>query len=384
MSVNDKLKNIDKIMGAINKKAGRTIVDRASNMMDQLTVEFIPTPSIAYNKILGGGFARKRISEIAGGEAGGKTSILLETIALDMKNDPESVWGWLETEASLEKESMCDMFGIDPDRFIMWHVDDEGAESALDILEALIRSAQFKGFVVNSVAGLTPSTELDTEMAKANVAVQARMMSKLMRKVTAITNKNNIAMVFTNQLRTDVGKMFGDPRVTTGGKALAFYASQRVMHSKVKVEASDGITDDDGMKVRVKVMKNRLAKGNPYVSADYLVRYGVGVDTLKETADLAKETNVVEGTSWLYYPNKEEATDEHKWQGMKNFLAYLEENPDFVELIKAEINARYKGTQLTEEEINAFQKQNAEAQAEMQHVEAELEEDGEVIGEEES
>ena len=218
MSIQDKLKMIDKVMGGINKKAGRTVVDTAKNMIDrgELTVEFIPTPSLAYNKILGGGFARKRIAEIAGGQAGGKTSILLETIALDMKNDPESIWGWLETEASLEKDAMCEMFGIDSERFILWHIDDEGAESALDILEALIRTAQFKGFVVNSIAGLTPNVELTTEMAKANVAVQARLLSKLMRKITAIINKNNIAMVFTNQLRTNVGQLYGDTRVTPG------------------------------------------------------------------------------------------------------------------------------------------------------------------------
>ncbi|MCX7610293.1 MAG: DNA recombination/repair protein RecA [Ignavibacterium sp.] len=362
MSAKDKLKTIDKIISAINNKAGRKVIDRASNMTEELKVEFIPTPSLAYNKILCGGFARKRITEIAGDQSSGKTSILLETIALDHKNDPESIWGWLETENSLDKEMVCDVFGIDPDRFIVWNIDDSGAEFALDILESLIRSNQFKGFVVNSVTGLTPAVELESEMAKANIALQARMMSKLMRKITAIISKNNVAMIFTNQLRTDLNVSYGDNRVTTGGKALPFYASQRVIHSRVKLDPTDGITENEGMKIRVKVKKNRLARKNPFVSADYLVRYGKGVDIIKETADLAREVGLVEGTTWLYYPNKETAKEEHRWQGIKKFLAYLEENPDFLHMLREEINKRFIAKTLTDDEIKQFEQEDKESE----------------------
>ena len=140
-----------------------------------------------------------------GENSSGKTSLAIETIALDMKNDENAYWGWYETEGSFDLDYAQQFEGFDTDRLIIWHIEDEGAEKGLDFLEAMLRTGQFKGIVINSVAGLTPSREMESEMGKQDIALQARMMSKLMRKVTGVASKNKTCMIFINQFRTNVG-----------------------------------------------------------------------------------------------------------------------------------------------------------------------------------
>jgi recombination protein RecA len=332
------------------------------------------------NLMLNGGFGRGKIIELFGEHASGKTSIAIETMALDMKANPDSYWGWYETEGSFDIDYARQFDGFDEDRLIIWHIEDEGAEKGLDFLEAMVRTGQFTGITVNSVAGLTPSAEMAEEMGKQSIALQARMMSKLMRKITGICSKNKTTMLFINQFRTNIGQMFGDPNTTTGGRALSFYASQRVGMRKVKLDKADGISDDEGMKVSARVAKNRLANGNPYKACKYTAIYGEGIDRVRGVALTAQENGIVEGSSWIYYPSKDmmakmpDNTDA-RWNGMGKFVDYLKQNPDFVELLQNQIEAKAKAgaikvESLTQEEIDAIEQMEADLAKDEELVEA--------------
>jgi recombination protein RecA len=366
LSAADKKKLLGKVMGDINKKAGRTVIGTVKDpeIADLVKIDFLPTPSVEMNVMLNGGFPRGKIIELFGEHASGKTSMAIETMALDMKNDPDSYWGWYETEGSFDIEYARQFDGFDEDRLIIWHIEDEGAEKGLDFLEAMLRTGQFKGIIVNSVAGLTPAKEMESELAKQDIALQARMMSKLMRKITGVASKNKTVMIFINQFRTNVGAMFGDPNVTTGGRALAFYSTQRIGMRKVKLEKSDGISDDEGMKVSARVAKNRVAHGNPYKATKYTALYGEGIDRVRGVALTAVENEIVQGGSWIYYPNKDMMTtlpdgSPAKWNGMGKFVEYLKQHPDFVKLLADQIEAKAKAgsikvDSLDEDEIQAI------------------------------
>lgn len=372
----EKAKLLNKVMGDINKKAGHTVIGRTTDpeIAELVKIEFMKTPSVEINLMLGGGFPRGKIIELFGEHASGKTSIAIETMAEDMKNDPDSYWGWYETEGSFDIDYAKQFDGFDENRLIIWHVGDEGAEKGLDFLEAMLRTGQFAGIIVNSVAGLTPQREMESEMAKADIALQARMMSKLMRKITGVASKNKCTMIFINQFRTNVGAMFGDPNVTTGGRALAFYATQRIGMRKVKLESSDGITDDEGMKVSARVAKNRVANGNPYKACKYTAIYGEGIDKIRGVALMAIEQGIVEGSGWLFYPNKANPTtlkngELAKWQGKGKFIEAIRDNEELYELLKLELERKAKGRNLVLESLTDEEIANIKA------VEEELAED---------
>lgn len=293
-----------KVSNAINTKAGAQVVGWAKDIAKPL--RFIPTPSEELNLILGGGFPIGRITEVYGGQSSGKTSICLETIGDDMQRNPDSYWAWYESEESFDMEYAQRVHGVDPERLILIDTDVTGAEKSLDRLEAYMRSGGLTGFVVNSVAGLTPKKEMESDLEKQDIALQARMMSKLMRKWTALIGKKDICAIFINQLRTNVGQMFGDPNVTTGGRALAFYSTIRFGMSKVKLEEADPIKKDEGMKVSVIVAKNRCVYDDPYKKANYLVVYGEGVDKISELIDRVDEIGMMrKAGSWFYYEKED-------------------------------------------------------------------------------
>ncbi|WP_422661628.1 hypothetical protein ACK8P5_26260 (plasmid) [Paenibacillus sp. EC2-1] len=337
----DKKAVLKKIMDAQNKKAGSVVVGFGNEVANPL--EFLPTPSEEFNAIVGGGIPRRRISEIFGPQSSGKTSLMEEMIGEDMQADPDAFWLWGETEDTFDLEYAQKVHGIDPERLILIEQSEDGGEALIDLMEPYLRSGVIKGFVVNSVAGLAPKKELETDMAKDNIALQARMMSKLMRKWTAIINKKGLYAVFINQVRTNVGQMFGDPNVTTGGRALSFFSSLRVGLSKLQLNEQDPITVDDGMKVGVRVAKNRCVYDNPYKKGEYLVIYGIGVDKLSEIIDKSPEANigVRKSGSWFYIEDAsgdvisapkavvdgEEVTDVPlKFQGKTKFRDFLNQN----------------------------------------------------------
>lgn len=367
------LKNIVKKTQEKNGGA-KHVLAFAGDRVEEMKHQFIPTPSENINMALGngsdpGGFVRGRISEVAGESSSGKTSLMLETIGKDHQNDPESMWGWLDTEGDWDADYAIQK-GIDLSRLVLWEVDDSGAEVGLDTLEMMIRSNAMKGIVINSVTGLTPSSELDSEMGKQSIALQARLMSKLMRKIIAISNRTNTAVIFINQLRTDVGSMFGDPNVTTGGKALQYFASQRITLRKVKLQKEDGITIDEGIKVNVRVSKNRIARDNPYKATSYTALYGYGIDDVREVAQIAIETNTVDKRgSWTYYPTKENVAE---WNGQKlafngqgAFIDFIRDNPTFKEHLKNMLHGQAVVGTLPAEEIAAIEAEEQALAAEL-------------------
>lgn len=211
MSLEEKKKLLAGIVKKTQDKNGgsKHVLSFASDRASELVYEYIRTPSENVNMALGdgkspGGILRGKICEVAGESSSGKTSLMLETIGLDHQTDPDSIWGWLDTEGDYDAQ-YAEQKGVDPERLILWEVDDTGAESGLDMLEMMIRSHSLTGIVVNSVTGLTPSAEMDAEMGKNSIALQARMMSRLMRKITAISNRTKTSVVFINQLRVNVG-----------------------------------------------------------------------------------------------------------------------------------------------------------------------------------
>lgn len=343
---------LQKIMAEQNKKAGATVVGFAVDVANPL--EFLPTPSVAFNTIVGGGIPRRRITEIFGPQSSGKTSLMEEMIGEDMQNDPEAIWLWGETEDQFDLNYAEKVHGIDRTRLILIEQTEKGGEDLINLMEPYLRSGVIKGFVVNSVAGLAPKKELESDMEKDHMALQARMMSRLMRKWTAIINKKGLYAVFINQVRTNVGAMFGDPNVTTGGRALSFFASLRVGLNKLQLQDTDPITADEGMKTGVRIAKNRCVYDNPYKKGEYLVLYGVGVDKLSEICDKAPEAGIVRKSgSWLYYEDEngqlitaptatvggQEVTNHPlKFQGRTAFRTFLTENEWFAEELRKQLS----------------------------------------------
>lgn len=362
----EKRKIAMKLMDGINKTAGSTAVGFAKDVAKKLT--FLPTPSEEINVMTGGGIPRGRITEIFGNNSSGKTSLCLETIGEDMEADPDALWAWLESEESFDPDYARDVHGIDLDRLIYVDISLKGAEESIDRLEVLMRSGILSGFVVNSVAGLVPKREVETDLAQSDIALQARMMSKLMRKWTALIGKKDLYAIFINQLRTDVNSRFGDPNVTTGGRALAFYASLRFGMNKLKLQDSDPITDDDGLKISARVAKNRCVYDNPYKKCEYYVIYGEGVDKLTEIMENVEPAGIMRKSgSWFYYEKEDgeqiEAAEALvrkkddpvpqmaknvplKFPGKTKFREFMTDNPWFAEQLRQEIRGKVKQGEL--------------------------------------
>ena len=358
-------KEINDLIKSINTQFKSNVVNLGKDVKDKLTIKFIPTTSMKLNKLLGGGIARGRIAEFFGPTGSGKTTACYEIVGKDMKEDPDSYWGWYETEHSYDQEQ-AEKFGVDINRLIFWEMDDSGAENGLDILEAVIRkgSGNVKGIVVNSVAGLTPKKELETAMDKQDMGTQAKMMSKLMRKITAIAGKNDIAVIFINQVRDKIS-LFGGT-TTTGGRALSFFATQRVEFRKTKIEASDGVNVDEYIKMVAKIAKNRCAQGNPYLETTLMARYGVGIDTVMELIELAVNQGIIEkkaGGNYRYVTDKEK---EIKWRGAKSLMDFFDdkENESIFTEISGKINQGAIATkELSAEDIAQLEKYNNDSKA---------------------
>lgn len=202
----DKKKNLTAVLNGINKKFGANTVSFVKDK--DLKIEYLQSPSHEFNAMLNGGIGVGRIVEFYGENSSGKTSMAIEIIAHNQKINPDFIAGWFETEGSIDEE-ILKSFGVDMDRLIYWDQTELGAEQGLDVLRGLIASKQFDMIVVNSVAGLAPKKEIEDDIEKQNVALTARMMSKLMRVITGICFKSKTSMVFINQVRTNVGVMYG-------------------------------------------------------------------------------------------------------------------------------------------------------------------------------
>ena len=287
-------------------------------------VDAISTGSLAIDNALGcGGLPRGRIIEIYGPESSGKTTLALQCIAECQKNGGKAAF--IDAEHAIDPR-YAKALGVDVDELILSQPD--SGEQALEITEVLIKSGAIDLIVVDSVAALVPQAELDGEMGDSNIGLHARLMSKAMRKLAGAMNANNCTTIFINQLREKVGIMFGNPEVTTGGRALKFYSSIRL-----EVRKSEAIKDGTeiiGNKVNVKVAKNKVAP--PFKTCQVEIYYGEGISHVSEIISLGVDMGIIEKSgSWFSY------NGEKIGQGSDAVRNYLIANPEIDKQITEQI-----------------------------------------------
>lgn len=321
----NKKKALEQAITQIEKQFGKGSIMRFSDTA-AVHIETIPTGCLAIDLALGvGGLPRGRIVEIYGPESSGKTTVSLHVIAEAQKLGGAAAF--IDAEHALDP-SYAAKLGVDLANLYISQPDN--GEQALDITEALVNSGAFDIIVVDSVAALTPRAEIEGEMGDNHIGLQARLMSKALRKLAAGINKTKTCVVFINQLREKVGVMYGSPEVTSGGKALKFFASVRL--DVRKGEAIKEGTDVIGSRTKVKVVKNKMAP--PFKVAEFDIIYGHGISKETSIIDYAVELAIIEKSgSWFSY------NGEKIGQGKENVRKYMTENPAVLTEIENKIKA---------------------------------------------
>ncbi len=321
--MNNKIKDIEGTIKNIEKQFGKGAIMKLGGQVEY-KYEVIPSGSIYLDECLGvGGYPRGRIIEIFGPESSGKTTLTLHAIAEIQKKG--GLAAFIDAEHALDP-GYAKNLGVDIENLIVSQPD--SGEQALEITETLVRSGSIDLVVIDSVAALVPEAELNGEMGATHVGLQARLMSQAMRKLSGILSKTNSTAIFINQLREKVGVMFGNPEVTPGGRALKFYASQRIEVRKGE-QIKNG-TDVIGNKTKVKVVKNKVAP--PFKACELEISYGTGISSLAELIDLAAEKDIINKSgSWYSYKG------EKLGQGRENVKVVLSEDTKLLELIKKDL-----------------------------------------------
>ena len=313
------LKEIEKQYGkgAIMKLGDRSAVD----------IDAISSGSIKIDEALGiGGFPKGRIIEIYGPESSGKTTLALHAIAEIQKKGGRAAF--IDAENAIDPIYAKNL-GVDTNELILSQPD--SGEQALEITEMLIRSGAIDLVVVDSVAALVPQAELDGEIGDSQVGLQARLMSKAMRKLSGVMNRSECTAIFINQLREKIGVMFGNPETTPGGRALKFYASVRV-----EIRRSEAIkngTDIIGNKVNVKIVKNKVAP--PFKTAQVEIMYGEGISYVAEVLDLCVDHEIIQKSgAWFSYDGNKIG------QGKEAAKQYLKNNPELLHEVAGKLKAK--------------------------------------------
>lgn len=365
MTLAEKKKILQGLSDKINTKEGKTTIGFASDpaIASKLEIKYIPFPSLKLNQITGGGIPIGKMCIVSGNEDSGKTSIVLETIGLQMKKDPDFVAMWLESESSITEDQLK-MFGIDPKRFIYLELEEKGAaEVAIDKVKSYLKTGALDMICINSIKCLTPSAEFEKDMASQTIGLQARFMSKMMRAFTAIVSEHKVAFVMTNHLTTNIGVMHGDPLTQACGRAVRYASMLTLDFRKKSVLAEDPIPPalkDQFMKIGVSVRKNHCnVLVNPYQKCDYFVEYGKGTDTSGEIIDAAIENNyIVKAGAWIreyddvtgdirVLPDGTEA----KWNGMKAFKTYIDTTPEYFEYLKDKVEGKVAVESMSDDEV---------------------------------
>lgn len=321
---------INAALAQIEKTFGEGSIMRLGNAPKK-SVDVIPTGSLSLDLALGiGGLPRGRIVEIYGPESSGKTTVSLHAIAEAQKNGGEVAF--IDAEHALDP-IYASKLGVDIDRLIVSQPDT--GEQALEIAEALARSGAIDVIVVDSVAALVPKAEIAGVMGDSHVGLHARLMSQALRKLTSVIHKSNTVAIFINQLREKVGVMYGNPEVTTGGRALKFYSSVRI--DIRRVEAIKDGSNVIGNRTRAKVVKNKLAP--PFKEAEFDIMFGEGISKEGNILDCAVEFDIIQkGGAWYSY------NGEHIGQGRDKTKDYMKQNPEFTENIYKMIIDKLKDT----------------------------------------
>lgn len=340
-SLAERLILADKVTAGINEKAGKVVAGRIganSEIMEKLTVRFYPTPSMAVNEIIApdiGGFPIGRVTIVAGNSDSGKTSLMLETIALNMELDPNFLAAWIESENSLEKSYIIDTFKIDPERFIFIETDSEaGAEITIDQVEMYLKAVEPNMIVINSLKCMTPKEELEKSVASATIGLQARMNGKIMRKFTARLKEKDCSLVLICHLMTDIGSMSRDPLIVGGGRAIAFSAALTLDMRKRSIQESDPLKSEEAVKIGVSIKKNHVCPNRfPYLKTEYFAVFGEGIEQILTSLDIAIAKGIYrKGGSWIYQDNPNGGDPIRAWNGKEKFRTFMKENKD--ELLK--------------------------------------------------
>ncbi len=320
-----KLKALEATLGNIEKNFGKgTIMKLGENVVENIPA--ISTGSIGLDHALGiGGLPKGRVTEIYGPESSGKTTLAIHVIAEAQKAG--GIAAFIDAEHAFDR-FYAEKLGVDTENLLVSQPDN--GEQALEITDNLIRSGAIDVIVIDSVAALTPKSEIEGEMGDSKMGLQARLMSQALRKLTANINRTNTVCIFINQLREKIGVMFGNPETTTGGNALKFYASVRLDIRRIsQIKDTENVT---GNRVRVKVVKNKVAP--PFRKAEFDIMYGEGISKVGEIIDLGVEHGIIKKSgSWFSYGETKLG------QGRDAVKNLLKDNPDLTEELETKIFA---------------------------------------------
>jgi len=322
----EKLKALEAARLQIEKQFGAGSLIKLGSQPDAQGVEVIPSGSILLDEALGvGGYPRGRIIEMYGPESSGKTTLALHAIAEAQKLG--GIAAFVDAEHALDPVYAKNL-GVNIDE--LWVSQPDTGEQALEITESLVRSGAVDIIVVDSVAALTPQKEIEGDMGDAMVGLQARLMSQALRKLTAIVSKSKCTIVFINQIRMKIGVMFGNPETTTGGNALKFYSSVRLEIRRIESIDGKGEEDAVGNRVRVKVVKNKVAP--PFRKVELDIYFGKGISATASLLDSAVKHGIIDKRGAWYTRGEEKVG-----QGKENAINFLEQNPDYAKQIEAQI-----------------------------------------------
>lgn len=324
-----KLKALEATLGTIEKSFGKgTIMKLGDNAIE--AVDVISTGSIALDFALGvGGVPKGRVVEIYGPESSGKTTLAMHIVAEAQKKG--GIAAFIDAEHAFDR-FYAQKLGVDIENLLVSQPDN--GEQALEIADSLIRSAAIDVVVIDSVAALTPKSEIEGDMGDSKMGLQARLMSQALRKLTANISRTGTVCIFINQLREKIGVMFGNPETTTGGNALKFYSSVRLDIRRIsQIKDGDAVK---GNRTRVKVVKNKVAP--PFRKAEFDLIYGEGISKIGEIIDLGVDFNIIKKSgSWFSYGETKLG------QGRDAVKLLLLDNPDLVEELEVKIIEALKG-----------------------------------------
>ena len=350
MASDDRQKALERAMKQITKDYGKGSIMRLGDETN-IEIETISTGSLALDVALGaGGYPRGRVVEIYGPESSGKTTVALHAIAAAQKAGGTAAF--IDAEHALDPQ-YAKKLGVDIDNLLLSQPDT--GEQGLEIADALISSGAIDIIVVDSVAALVPRAEIDGEMGDTHVALQARLMSQAMRKLSGTINKTKTIAIFINQIREKVGIMFGNPETTPGGRALKFYSSVRleVRRAETIKEGSENV----GNRTRIKVVKNKVAP--PFKEAMVDIVFGEGISQVGELVDMGAEKDIInKAGSWYSYG------EERIGQGRENAKRYLTDNPAIYEEVDKRVRAAYGIGEPLEEDAKTAETTELELEAE--------------------
>ena len=338
MPMGDKKAALEAVMTRIERECGKGSIMRLGENA-AMNVSAVSTGSLSLDFALGiGGVPRGRITEIYGPESSGKTTIALHVIAEVQRQGGEAAF--IDAEHALDP-IYAKKLGVDISNLLVSQPD--CGEQALEIAETLVNSGAIDIIVIDSVAALVPRQEIEGDMGAAHVGVQARLMSQAMRKLSGAIAKSNCIVIFTNQLREKVGVMYGNPEVTTGGRALKFYASVRIDVRKVEVLKNG--SDVYGAHTKCKVVKNKVAP--PFKTAEFDILYGTGISKSSEIIDMAIQLGIIEKSgAWFYFDG------DRLGQGKENVRKFIESDREFMDKLEGLVREKVKSNDFDEQALD--------------------------------